>query len=68
MKFKTQELVYLTGDDRAFRLYLVKIKCGFFDKYHYLRDDYGIPLVHTEQELIEFMNKYPKVKFKNEKL
>lgn len=68
MKFKTQELVYKTGDDRAFRLYLVKVKYDLFDKYHYLRDDCGIPELYTEQELIEFMNRYPKAKFKNEKL
>lgn len=68
MKFKTQELVYLTGDERPFRFYLLKIKCGLFDKYHYLRDDYGIPLLYNEQELIEFMNRHPKAKFKNEKL
>lgn len=68
MKFKTQELVYKTVDDREFRLYLVKIKRGLFGKYHYRRDDYGIPLLFNEQELIEFMNRYPKAKFKNEKL
>lgn len=68
MKFKTQELVYITGDDRTFRLYLVKVKFGLLGKYHYLRDEYGIPELYTEQELIEFMNKYPKAKFKNEKL
>lgn len=67
MKFKTQEVVYITGDDRAFRFYLVKIKCGLFDKYHYFRDDYGVPLLYTEKELIAFMNKYPKAKFKKEK-
>ena len=68
MKFKTQELVYLTGDDRAFRFYLLKVKYGLFSKYHYLRDEYGIPKLYTEQALIEFMNIHPKVKFKKEKL
>lgn len=68
MKFKTQELVYKTGDDRAFRLYLLKVKFGLFDRYHYLRDENGIPVVYTEQDLIELINQYPKAKFKNEKL
>ena len=68
MKFKTQELVYLTGDDDAFCLYLIKVKNGLFGKYHYLRDENGIPVVYTEQDLIELINQYPKAKFKNEKL
>lgn len=69
MKFKTQELVYITGDERPFRFYLLKVKYGLFGKYHYyLRDENGAPLLYNEQELIEFMNRHPKAKFKNEKL
>lgn len=69
MKFKIQELVYITGDGSPFRFYLLKVKYGLFGKHHYyLRDDYGIPLLYNEQELIEFMNRHPKAKFKNEKL
>lgn len=68
MKFKTQELVYLMGDDDTFCLYLIKVKYGLFGKYHYLRDEHKIPVVYTEQDLIELINQYPKAKFKNEKL
>lgn len=68
MKFKTQELVYLTEDDDAFCLYLIKVKYGLFGKYHYLRDECGIPKLYTEQDLIELINQYPKAKFKNDKL
>lgn len=62
-----QEIVHITGDGSRVSYYLVKIKCGLF-KYNYLRDVWGIPLLYTLQELVKFMDKYPKAKIKNEKL